>query len=427
MNSDRSTVIYKEENLSTFFQSIVESIEVIQNNGKDVDLVISSANIQFEAENSEIHQMIIRRIENAEDGGKNSEFNSLITDINFTHQVCTVVLLKFLFRSYTDSDLTDFSDFIQFLISDISDLRSNFDTNKLIFIKFLKSYFEKSSKDNTPSENLRLMLGNHTEDPLFLDSCSRLYKILFLLQKPKRMSYYEYSHVSSFERMHFPKSSYLMIMEKKISFIFVRTILKSFVSKKKYSISKSSIVKISSIINSFTNAFNGLITELNVGLNLIEKIVYVIAIFYVEDRHSVIVSKFGNMELFYCSVRTFISNRNFGNKLEFFMKTKLCWIIPSAGSNVSLDSIFQTIFRYEFYKFIGFVSPAIKENNISNEISDISESSSENGKFKTNIIKNVPDVDKQKAVSAFSPLSKRIAEARGTRDSPDSKRKLKFE
>lgn len=153
--------------------------------------------------------------------------------------------------------------------------------------------------------------------------------------------------------------------------------------------------------------------------------------FYAETRDSIFLKNYSISDLFYCAVHTFYQASGFSRKLEYFIKTRLFWTFVAEKNRVSIESIYQSIYKYEYLKIIGELRVAqpvyFKYSFTESESSSSTLSSISKGFLKANVVSDAPKINKNRSVKVFSPLSQRIAAARGLRESLDSKRKLNFE
>lgn len=296
------------------------------------------------------------------------------------------------------------------------------------YLEFIRQFCDIYDGTGNPMGHFMALLGYSTDPASFEVAGYKIFKILFFRQNPPKIAFYDVSLAASLWRAHFRDSAYFRSILRRMCYNFVVDTGLTHVANGRYVISRQFMREFAEKIEALVNAFNGLVSEMPIDGSAIPKIVFVFLIFHIE-RRSVFLSSFGEPELFYCVVRTFYSGTGFAKRLENFIKTRLLWEFRTEDTGYTIDRLFQTVYKYEYKRFIGSIKPA---RIISGKYSTRSVGvpscsiSQERRAIKTSVLNVTPRVNRARTVSAFSPLSQRIGEVAGIRDNFDSKRRLNF-
>ncbi|KAI5171642.1 hypothetical protein PAEPH01_1663 [Pancytospora epiphaga] len=294
------------------------------------------------------------------------------------------------------------------------------------YIRFLRTFSAKLGCNVNAKDGLIVMLSPGDKYTMLETTASRLFNVLFLMQRLSKISFYELSIISTFQRIHFKDDRCVKEAVTKMCKAYVYNVSREYASYRQYKISTQLLHEFSVRIESYINAFNGLVNELHINQSVIPKILFVLLVFRVDDELTFLKS-YGEPELFYCSVRIFHSGSEFAKRLENFMKTQLFWEFRTDMKAYTLDHLFQAIYKYEYRKLIGGIN---KINEISSKYASKRIKTfvphQQRPMMSINIIPSVPNMDESKSIKTFSPLSRKIAEAAGLRDNIASKRKLDF-
>lgn len=322
------------------------------------------------------------------------------------------------------TDLVKFKEMLEAFKDDSGMLIMDEQVSFTKFVDFLFGFGKICGYSSIPIEDFNTLLGQETNSPQFGTASSKLYRFIFYQQKPSKVSFYELSLLSSLQRLYFKENEYVEDSVFKIATTFILGVGLSFSAKRQYLLSDTFIKSFVKRFKSQINAFNGLISDLEVSQKLIPQIVFIMVIFSAELTDSVFKREYGDAELFYCAVRAVCDSPGFSNRLERFITTKLFWNI-TLDPLASLNHLYSTIFRYEYGRIIGEIKPVSGLAALQTHLSG----SEHFSQLKIRIVKNIPKSSQTRSVRAFSPLSRKIGEASTDRqkDSFDSKRKLAFD
>lgn len=302
-------------------------------------------------------------------------------------------------------------------------------TDRAAFLGFLRAFCNMNNYGSDPLGLLRTMLSAST-DPAFFEATSlKIFRGLFFCQRAAHVSFYELSLATRLHRVHFAEDAHVQRVVTDLARCFVSDISKSFAAKETYVLSRRFLNGFAVRMQELVNAFNGLVCELAIDQAAISKIVFILLVFSAERKRSAFMQIFGEPELVYCAVRTLYSGIGFAKRLENFMKTRLLWESKMDKTNATLDRAFQTLYKYEYKKIIGSQQPQrIVASRYMSRVASMPSCATgrRRGSITTSVLPVTPRMSRTRAVSAFSPLSRRIGENAGARESFDSKRRLDF-
>lgn len=344
------------------------------------------------------------------------------------NMAATQDILRTIFCPLRAQTLEHFTTLVENLLN-ISYPRSvSMAVRKYDYIVFLKRFCNISPSKYNSLELLRSILGQTSDPTSFKLATSKIFNIIFFRQIPAKISYYELSLLYCLRHSHFETDKYLESLVDRTAYCFVLELSQRFVTQSRYVIRPDSLNQFTEKLLKTINAFNGLVNASGIQQDNIDKVIFAMLIFTIDSR-LIFCKKFGSPELLYSCVRAFHSGTGFAKQLEHFLRTKLYWRFDCDRTGYTIDKPFQTIFKYEFKKYIGSVTPCSKARDASIRLANYPRSSASKeptSPIKTHIVDITPKMNKKRAVSAFSPFSQRIGEAAGIRDNLDSKRRLDF-
>lgn len=325
------------------------------------------------------------------------------------------------------------------LITTVSQIKSRslgkmtrFYYNTEQFLIFLKTFFEKLNPTVSPIENFIQILEMENNRPIIESLAIKYFKVMFYFQKPTEPSYYELSVIYNMMKIDFKEDLYVKHVTDIMLREFILSLIRKYISNCAIRLTNAHVKKFSGVIEILINALNGIIVELDAEPSEVPKIIYVMLCFYLNRHRSEFYKLYGTRELFYCAVRSVYEGHKFAKKLECFIAAKLRWRLKMEDEEFTSDKVYQTFFKYEYKQIIGKIrhrnigymkySEGIEGNSSPNISSD------DNQRLLiTKIVQTTPKIDKSAEKYAFSPLSRRIGESLQSKESLDSKRKLKFD
>lgn len=336
--------------------------------------------------------------------------------------------IKAAFSGYATKDLTNMKKIVEELRLLSAGLVVKTKGNISEYLGFLREYCDVLGGSDAVLRGFTTLLGYSTDPEMLSQAAVRLFQVVFLRQCLPRVHFYDLSLLATLQRSSFKANEYMRKVVSWLTYMFVAEISRTYVSKRRYTITGQYLNEFSLKVEPLINAFNGIVNELGVDQAVISKIVFVMLIFELEKR-SVLLKVCDSAELFYCAVRTFYSGIVFAKHLENILKTQLLWTFRSDTKKYTLDSIFQTFYKYEFKKYIGCITHAKVVSSRYSRATVAIPGCTINQRCRTSQDPHVANsvTGTKRRVCAFSPLSRRIAEIAGLRDNYDSKRKLSFD
>jgi len=299
-------------------------------------------------------------------------------------------------------------------------------------IRFVKIFSEHSANAQQPFMAFKSMLGNGTSPsyPPFQSVAKRFFECVFFFQRVHSVDFYEFALISNICNIHFSGSPYFCGITDRMALLFITGICKNYVGRRPYKFTMDFILEMRKVVLGLSNAFNGIVNELSVEESTIPKIVYIILVFHWERRVSIFMNTYGVPELLYCAIRTFYREPSCKRRIEDFMRKRLKWTFVADKNDQSLSGLFQTVYKYEYFKILGSitssVTPTLEKFGKPKLSPDVYDGKA-NHKLVTRVVSRIPKMDQSKVVKAFSPLSRRIGEKTENKESFDSRRKLQFE
>ncbi|KAI5150177.1 hypothetical protein ENBRE01_1343 [Enteropsectra breve] len=406
MNSLEREMLPSGEHPHDIFRKISESIDTIIRYPEHIDSLLKQPRLESDAKKTPVDEKI--------------ECNMSV-----------IVILGLIFNFKDEKKLGNFRLFIESFLEEPAAETVDIPVSSIDFISFLKKFSEQMGGVYDPLSNFRRMLGEGTKYAPFQEISIKIFKTIFFRQNISKLSFYEFSLINNFYTRQFDGVDYVNRMLDSFSRFYVMEIEKSYVSNFSYVLSDRFIYTFAKTVRSMVNACNGLIAELKLSQEDVTRIYYILLIFSTDNGKSIFANEFGNTELFYCAARTINQNPEFAKELLKFMKAKLCWVFESERRGIAVQQVYQTIYKYEYKKIIGGLRKVNGFCRTSKRVVVSPANAVENKKYnlKVNVLRDTPTTDRKNTKQAFSPLSRRIGEARqsGKDEDFDSKRKLFFE
>ena len=340
--------------------------------------------------------------------------------------------IEMVFADMTPNELNKFLTMIIQIKNMSHGKTTRFKTKAVDFLQFLKTFFANTKQLISPIENFIQNLEIDKNREIVKPFAIKYFKVVFYMQNSYRPTFYEISVMNNLMKQHYSSDNYFaQIMD---------FVLKEYTLSiaRKYSCNTTIILDsehchgFCKLVRNTINAFNGTIIELDTEANEISRVIFTILVFYLNEKESVFNKMHGWKELFYCALRSVYQGTEFAKKLECMVSSKLRWKFAMENEEYTIDKAYQTLFKYEYLKFIGKVRSGLGDN-FSFSMRHFSDSDGQSSSEKdqrvmiTKIIQTTPKSFKGESGFAFSPLSRRIGERTPTKETLNSKRKLKFD
>lgn len=336
---------------------------------------------------------------------------------------------------FSDMSATDLNKFVTMLIQ-IKNTSygkiTRFCTKTTDFLKFLRTFFINAKQLISPLENFIQNLEIDKNREIVKPFAIKYFKVVFYMQKPYKPTFYEISVMNNLMKLYYNTDDYFIHILDFILKEYTLSIARKYSCNTKIILNHRQCIRFCKLLGNTINAFNGTIIELDTEASEISKVIFTMLVFFLKDRESVFNKMYGWKELFYCALRSVYQGREFAKKLECMISSKLRWKLTMENEEYTVDKVYQTFFKYEYLKYIGKVRNGLGAN-FSFPLRHFVDSDCQNSSEKeqrvmvTKIIQTTPKSLKGDSGYAFSPLSRRIGERTPTKETLNSKRKLKFD